>query len=237
MGFSVRLKRIIDESGLSMDAFANKCGVSKSSLQRYLQGRNEPKISFLTKLVITFGINPVWLLTGSGDLYRDYNVSVIPVEPESLKGDREYFLVPVIRVRVAADLLELSPSKILNWIAMEGEWFTQWGATTMEKIRSKFVFVRADGNNMSPTVVDGDIVLVDRNRDGRMRIINDAIYLIRDQDGGVSLRRLASCDGRTIFCINDNHLEYSLYELTLPEDAPLEDYVLGRAVWICKKMG
>jgi len=235
MGFPSRLRRIIEESGLNINTFAQKCGISTSSLQRYLRGTNEPKLSFLIKLITIFDLNPIWLLTGRGNPHQKCNISVIPTEPDLLTEGKEFFLVPLVKIRVVSDLQELTPKKILNWIAMDGEWFNQWGGTTVEKIK-KFIFIRADGHAMSPTIVEGDIVLINRNREERIKIVNDAIYLIRDKDGSVSLKRLASFDGRRIFCISDNHLEYNLYELNIPESASLEDYVLGRAVWICKKM-
>ncbi len=64
-----RLKKILRESGLSHEAFARSLKVSKSALNRYISGKNEPKVSVVRLLQENFEVNPNWFITGSGPPY------------------------------------------------------------------------------------------------------------------------------------------------------------------------
>jgi len=64
-----RLKEIRRESGLSHGAFARSLRVSKSALNRYVSGKNEPKVSIVRLLQENFKVNPNWFITGFGPPY------------------------------------------------------------------------------------------------------------------------------------------------------------------------
>ena len=64
-----RLKEICKQSGFSQEAFARSLGVSKSALNRYISGKNEPKASAIKLLLENFRVNPTWLVTGRGPQY------------------------------------------------------------------------------------------------------------------------------------------------------------------------
>ncbi len=64
-----RIKEICKQSRLSQEAFARSLGVSKSALNRYISGKNEPKASAIKLLLDNFGVNPAWLITGRGPQY------------------------------------------------------------------------------------------------------------------------------------------------------------------------
>ncbi len=71
MDFTDRLKKIIKETGLIRDEFADSAGVSQSQLYRYLNGEQEPSTSFYRNIKKHFPwINIDWLITGIGEPYR-----------------------------------------------------------------------------------------------------------------------------------------------------------------------
>ena len=49
-----RIEYLIQESGLSASAFAEKIGVQRSSISHILSGRNKPSLDFLVKIIEVF---------------------------------------------------------------------------------------------------------------------------------------------------------------------------------------
>lgn len=69
MEFIERLKSVINYTGLQNADFANKCGISKSQIQKYLNGSQEPKMIFFGNLKKHFPqINIDWLIVGEGEM-------------------------------------------------------------------------------------------------------------------------------------------------------------------------
>ncbi len=62
-----RIKKIIDNNNLSSAQFADKIGVTRSSLSHVLSGRNKPSLDYVLKIIKVFPhIDSKWLLTGEG---------------------------------------------------------------------------------------------------------------------------------------------------------------------------
>ncbi|MEC4729172.1 helix-turn-helix domain-containing protein [Shewanella sp. D64] len=66
MDFNEKLRAIIKEERLSQREFAELTGISTSSLEKYLSGRQEPKTSATIKIVnhVMFEKYTLWLMTG-----------------------------------------------------------------------------------------------------------------------------------------------------------------------------
>ena len=58
----MRLRKILDDQGLSPQELADKSGVSKSSISLYLHGYNEPKTKNAKKMADVLGVNPMYLM-------------------------------------------------------------------------------------------------------------------------------------------------------------------------------
>ena len=60
-----RIKKVMDESGLSASKFADKIGVPRSGLSHVLSGRNKPSLDYVLKVLNAFPkVDPNWLLLG-----------------------------------------------------------------------------------------------------------------------------------------------------------------------------
>jgi len=60
-----RIKKIMEESGLSASKFADKIGVPRSGLSHILSGRNKPSLDYVVKLLNAFpNLDPNWLIKG-----------------------------------------------------------------------------------------------------------------------------------------------------------------------------
>ena len=49
-----RIQKIIDEQGVSLNAFAQEIGVNRSTISHILTGRNKPSVEVLQKILKRF---------------------------------------------------------------------------------------------------------------------------------------------------------------------------------------
>lgn len=59
-----RLAAVRSQEGIGQNEFAMRLGISPRAYQNYERGEREIPSSFLTALHETFGIDPLWVLTG-----------------------------------------------------------------------------------------------------------------------------------------------------------------------------
>lgn len=70
MDFPRRLRKVIGKSGLKLNEFYERLGVSKSQFFNYLGGRSEPTLSFFQRLKLEFPwVDLEWLTVGSAGSY------------------------------------------------------------------------------------------------------------------------------------------------------------------------
>jgi transcriptional regulator with XRE-family HTH domain len=66
-----RLQKLMIAEKLVPAKFAEIIGVQRSSVSHILSGRNKPSYDVIHSILIKFPkINPDWLLTGAGEIYR-----------------------------------------------------------------------------------------------------------------------------------------------------------------------
>jgi len=66
-----RIVQLINTEGLTSSKFADTIGVQRSSISHILSGRNNPSLDFVQKILISFpSIEPNWLISGSGNMYK-----------------------------------------------------------------------------------------------------------------------------------------------------------------------
>lgn len=66
-----RIKSIVEKSSKSVRAYAEFAGIAQTTLNDCIKGFTEPKFSLIDKLINAEpNINPDWLLTGRGEMYR-----------------------------------------------------------------------------------------------------------------------------------------------------------------------
>lgn len=74
-----RIQSIINHSGLTQSAFADRIGVQRSAISHILSGRNNPGLDFLVRIMDNFpDISGDWLITGKGDMLKRRNRVTLP---------------------------------------------------------------------------------------------------------------------------------------------------------------
>ena len=64
-------------------------GVNQRTVSNWETGRNEPSIEILNKITSLWGINPTWLLTGEGPMFREKEVRKEEEPPPSREDSFE----------------------------------------------------------------------------------------------------------------------------------------------------
>ena len=57
-----RLKLLLDETGMKQQELADKSGLHKSKISKYLKGEYCPKADAAQSIAEVFNVNPVWLM-------------------------------------------------------------------------------------------------------------------------------------------------------------------------------
>ena len=99
--------------------------------------------------------------------------------------------------------------------------------------------IRVRGESMTPTINDGEIVMVDRGIAARLpeNIKAGQICIIRwgINYSGLSVKRVhLDWDMRELIATSDNEL-YLPKRIPIPEGEELQKYVLGKVVWVGKE--
>jgi transcriptional regulator with XRE-family HTH domain len=71
-----RISKLLKAKKLSSSQFADEIGVQRSSVSHVLSGRNKPSLDFVTKILSAYAdVNPDWLLSGMGNMFRGDDAS------------------------------------------------------------------------------------------------------------------------------------------------------------------
>jgi transcriptional regulator with XRE-family HTH domain len=66
-----RIKLVMENEGLTPAKFADRLGINRAVISHILNGRNNPSLDVVTKILSEMDyINPDWLLGGKGEMYK-----------------------------------------------------------------------------------------------------------------------------------------------------------------------
>ncbi len=154
----------------SREQFAAALGIHKNTLARYEMGERKPDAAFIGRVCEYCDVTPDWLLTGNGRSRRNGDVDDY-YPPSTLPSEGA---APVMLHQQWLEKVKLDPRSLL--------------VTTMA------------GDNMVPTLHDGDILLVSREGNGRRR---EGVHLL-ELDGAPVIRRVRRIGSRSLQLLNDN---------------------------------
>jgi hypothetical protein len=153
-------------------------------------------------------------------------------EPEAQMG-ADYLMLPLVESEVAAGLDGVIPDdSIKDRYPFKRSWIKRLAGGLGRERLSRLVLIKARGHSMQPAINDGEMILV--NLRDRHEIKNDKVYIVRTQDGGITVKRLVLLhDG--ILCLSDNKA-FDAFKIRLKPDEPIGNHVLGKVCWVGREL-
>ena len=223
-GFTERLKQIIGEQ--KPYTWAKNVGIGKSTLYGILNKGAHPQLHTLMKIAWKTNVSMSWLLTGKGtirliDSLEDLRNAALFSDSKS--GEKEsYILIPRhngYNEDEAGDLL--SSAQSTAHMAFKTTWVTQ----EMGLDPKELVLISVQGDSMTPTLEEGDLLLLDKREE---RVCNDGMYVIKQENDLIVKRLQRGFDGS--LRIKSDNRAYDTQ--TIQEDQIERLTIVGRVVWI-----
>lgn len=243
--FGDRIREAADLIGGQLE-LSRRTGISATSINNYVLGTSDPSRTRLVAIANATGVSAGWLATGEGpmrpeeaheqpacpacterEVVRDPQPCFIDENgvvsiPRWRDPDPEMFdYIPMAETRLSAGggCFVLSEN-MEDYYAFRKNWLSRVASSP-----NRLVLMRINGNSMSPTLEDGDTVMIDT---GRRDIKEGMIYALR-VDHSVMIKRLSFRVGGKVLIISDNRHDYDPYE------APMKDlHILGQVIFFCR---
>jgi len=191
---------------------ADAVGVRLRTWQDYEAGNTVPTGRVYAKICAR-GIDGSWLLGAESPM------TVVG----RATGDDDVVALPRYDIEVAAGegaVVESEP--IADWIYFRRDWLRlQLGVSA-----NHLVVVKAVGDSMSPTIEEGDLLLVDISD---KRWSRDGVYVLRIDDSLV-VKRVAKSSRGAVLVSSDNPLYRQHFEEFLGDLGKFQ--IVGRVVWV-----
>lgn len=84
---ALRLKMLLDETKMTQQELADKSGIHKSKISKYLKGEYCPKADAAYQMALVFHVSPVWIMGVEGIDRNDNPISPDkkPYSPEDIE--------------------------------------------------------------------------------------------------------------------------------------------------------
>lgn len=212
------LERLIHEQGEDMSALSKLLGRNAAYVQQFIRRGIPRKLDEddRRKLAQYFGVD-------ENMLGGPPQIEVKSAFPRS--KTREMTMIPMLRIGASAGPGGLVDDEVPEaQIGFETRWLRKLGSDA-----SKLSIIQVSGDSMSPTLADGDDILVDRG--DTMDRLRDGIYVLRIDDALMVKRIALNPIARALTIKSDNP---SYPEWT--DCDPLSVNIIGRVVWIGRKL-
>lgn len=184
-----RIRQIIGNKSLSVNAFANAIGVAQGTLASMLNRGTEPSNKTLNAVLSAFPeVNPDWLLTGSGEMYLSNKLSTTE--------HKDARLVPLLPVAAQGGTLN---DFVVSVKASECE-------KIISPIRDVDYAMTISGDSMAPEYPSGAHILIKKINE-KAFIDWGRVYVLDTCNGTVIKQLFPSGNPDTLLCksINPNY--------------------------------
>lgn len=210
-GLAERIRACANTVG-NGEELSRRTGIPRSTLESYLTGDSEPKVSRLVAIAQAAQANIGWLATGEGEMS--------PTCALGAAEDDSYAYIPLYDARVSQGHGSWNEGvKVLTKLA-----FTKYSLRRKGLNPAELAAVRVDGDSNEPILSDGDTVMVDLSRNV---LQGEAFYVIRIDDLLYAKRLQREFDG-SILVISANPA-YKM--IAVPQDRLDSLQIIGRVVW------
>ena len=168
-----RISSLVESSGLSVRELGRRIGVSNVSIGKWMRGTFLPSGKALDAFCGFFNVSPAFVLYGEG------------ASPDGQSFDPDTISIPLYDVSASCGggTFVESPESILRNIRVSKEFLRRYAPTANPKALH---IISVSGDSMSPTMEDGDSVIVDTS--DRM-IKTDGLYVLQ-MNGSLFVKRI-----------------------------------------------
>lgn len=210
--FDSFLKRVFEATGItSQTELASALNINRSAIT---QARKKDSIpdKWILQLYRSFGLNPDWIETGSGQ-----------VSHKKTDSDSIFKNIPKVKARLCAGggSFEVG-SEIEGYYAFRKDWLDTKGAI------NKMVLMDIFGNSMEPEMKDGDTILIDESQ---RDILAGAIYAV-GVDDTIMVKRVEKHPNKLVL-LSDNK-DYSPIYLQGSEINSVR--IIGKVIWVSREL-
>lgn len=216
------LDRLIREGGETYGAISRMLGRNAAYVQQFVKRGTPRKLDEADRRLLAryFGVD-------EGLLGAE---SAAPVRVAARLRDRatepELCVVPRLALGASAGAGALDQSEAAaGALAFDARWLRALGGRP-----EMLSLIRVDGESMTPTLNDGDDIMVDRS-DGAGRL-RDGIYVLR-MDDVLMVKRLALTPRRGRIAIRSDNPLYPAFEDVDPRTV----MIVGRVIWAGRRVG
>lgn len=215
-----RLRARARQLGLSGTSIAELAGVNRSFVYDILSGRSErPGLDRLEKIAAVLKVEATWLLNGMGEVEGE--------SPLVENPDLAFVAIPYVNVRASmggGTEVDFEPNFGRPYHFQKG-----WIRNGLKANPANLRIMHVEGDSMMPTLMDGDIVLVDISRQSPSP---PGIFVLHDGMGLVAkrLEHIPNSEPARVRIISDNQ-RYSDYDGLV--DAI---NIIGRIRWFAREV-
>lgn len=216
--YKERLEKAMKAAGVDITELARSVGVSYQAARKVLEGESKAfTAENNAKAAARLNVSSDWLATGMGDMARNANSIVFSEENEDL-----------VRIPILANSGSMGKGNdtldadyVVGDLALSAHWINQH--IKPGNIR-ELKFIHAQGESMSPTFSDGDVLLVDVG--SRDPASHEGVYVL-DVHGQTYIKRVRMRMSGNLEVSSDNPNIKTVDEL----NGDHQVRVLGRVVW------
>jgi phage repressor protein C with HTH and peptisase S24 domain len=201
-------------------------GVSPSALRKWLKGEAEPSRERLIALARATGVGVAWLAEGEGPepVFESASANRRRTGSPDAADEtdwNQFVLLPRRPEAAAAGSATPAPPSGTEFLALRHDWIRTVCGVEPDQV----VLETAVGESMTPTVKDGNTLLID-STDRTFR--NFGIYVL-EINGQRLVKRVQRKHDGSLVLISDN----SAYQPDYVDKAAADDVtVIGRVVWV-----
>lgn len=220
MTMGARIASLLEQQDMSQSELARRVGIAQPTISALIHGNNAGS-KHLHKIAAVLGTTPGYL---SGDTDDPSEDAVSLPSPELFAEQFNLALIPELELGYSMGGGSIFDDfRHTGIVPFQRDWLRGMMRGNFEDL---FV-ARGEGDSMQPTLLDGDIVLIDTaQKDIRQQ---DRIWALAYGDLGM-IKRVRRLSGGTYSIMSDNP---AVAPFTAVDD---EMYVIGRVVWIGRKI-
>lgn len=211
--FAQRLTKIFEEREITQQEAADKVGVRRQAVARWLNGTSEPEREKVIALSEFLNLPPAYIMFGEEGAF------------DSVEIDDDTIAIPVLSVEGGCWPCgrENSVVNMVRMLRVAKEWIiSRSAAANLQKLH----IINAYGDSMKPLIDEGDFVIVDTSKN---ELMGDGVYVVQSGENTFIKRVQRQINGR-ILLLSDNPL-YKPYEVPPEEMDTLR--IIGKCIIVC----